>query len=61
MKNELVGKAFEELSFEEMALDQGASIEARTSVACVISASAASSGWCAVTAVGGSLLSLAIC
>lgn len=61
MKNELVGKAFEELSFEEMALEQGASVEARTSVACIISASMASNIWCAATAIGGSLLSLKIC
>ena len=41
MKNikneELVGKAFEELSFEEMALDQGAAgdVEARTTYICI--------------------------
>ncbi|QYE99797.1 lichenicidin A2 family type 2 lantibiotic [Paraclostridium sordellii] len=49
MKNinneELVGKAFEELSFEEMALDQGSAgdVEARTSPLC-LTASAVASG-----------------
>lgn len=52
----IVGKSFEELSFEEMALSQGSGeIQPRTSVGCVVASVVASSAWCGVSAVIGSL------
>lgn len=57
----IVGKAFEELSLEEMALSQGSGeIQPRTSVGCVVASVVASSGWCGVGAVVGSLAAYSI-
>lgn len=50
MKEELIGKAFEELSFEEMEIEQGASIEARTGLSCA-----------SITLAGSFLFSIWVC
>jgi len=52
----VVGTAFEELTFEEMAMSQGTGeVQARTSLPCVTSI-LASSGWCGTGLAVGSLI-----
>ena len=61
IESNLVGKTFEELSFEEMAMSQGSGeIQPKTSAACVASV-LASSAWCSASAISSMLLSLKIC